>query len=87
MGMGAEGCWRMGASMESVTARMHHGYRGPTRAARWALSTGHTHTLREGNQEPPTKKPSMDDKRHSRGGQQALVSKHLNRPCKTLNLS
>ena len=47
----------------------------------------HIHTLREGNREPTTKKPSVDDKRHSRAGQQALVSKHLIRPCKTVKLS
>ena len=42
-----------------------------------------THALREENREPLTKKPSVDDKRHSWAGQQALVSKHLIRPCNT----
>ena len=47
----------------------------------------HTDTLREGNQGPPTNKPTVDDTRHSGAGQQALVSKHLIRPCKTIKMS
>ena len=46
------------------------------------------HTLREGNQEPTTKKPGVDDTKHNKAaGHRALVSKNLTRPSRAMKMS